>query len=142
MLRSFIPVSLAVSTSKCATSFFVPGSKNLILLITKFTSLVAVDPIVSRNQSDPLLSHRISQNIPEGWVDPEVMKQATSIQSLISGPNAIDALSMEPLDMLQAPKSLQVLFVQTATDKDLFYLLACILLGGAAFLFYFRQRLY
>ena len=111
-------------------------------LVTKFTSLVAVDENISRNPNNPIFSHRIAQNIPEGWVDPEVMKQATSIQSYISNPNTIEALSMEPLDMLQAPPALQVLFVQTATGKDLFYLLACILLSGAAFLFYFRQRLY
>ena len=35
-------------------------------LITKFTSLIAVDPIVSRDQSDPILSHQIPQNIPAG----------------------------------------------------------------------------
>ena len=36
-------------------------------LITKFTSLVAVDSIVSFDQSSPLLSHQIPQNIP-GWL--------------------------------------------------------------------------
>ena len=110
-------------------------------LVTKFTSLVAVDENISRNPNDPIYSHRIPQNIPEGWVDPEVMKQATSVQNYIYNSNTIDALSMEPIELEKFP-ALQVQFVQTATDKELFYLLACILLSGAAFLFYFRQRLY
>lgn len=110
-------------------------------LVTKFTSLVAVDENISRNPDEPIFSHQIAHNIPEGWVDPEVMKQATNIQNLTSGPNAIEALSMEPIELEKFP-ALQVQFVQTATGKELFYLLACILLSGAAFLFYFRQRLY
>jgi Ca-activated chloride channel family protein len=110
-------------------------------LVTKFTSLVAVDENISRNPNEPIFSHQIAQNIPEGWVDPEVMKQATSVQNYISNSNTIDAWSMKPIELEKFPAT-QVQFVQTATGKELFYLLACILLSGAAFLFYFRQRLY
>ena len=110
-------------------------------LVTKFTSLVAVDENISRNPDEPIFSHQIAHNIPEGWVDPEVMKQATSVQNYISNSNTIDAWLMEPIELKKFP-ALQVQFVQTATGKELFYLLVCILLSGAAFLFYFRQRLY
>ena len=48
---------------------------------------------------------------------------------------------MEPIELEKLP-ALQIHFVQTANGKELLYLLACILLSGAAFLFYFRQRLY
>ena len=110
-------------------------------LVTKFTSLVAVDENISRSSNEPIFSHQIAQNIPEGWVDPEVMKQATSIQNLITGPYTFDAWGMQPIELEKLP-ALQIKYVQTATNKELFYLLACILLSGAAFLFYFRQRLY
>ena len=60
-------------------------------LITKFTSLVAVDPIVSRDQSSPLLSHQISHNIQDGWEDPEVHNDPQYIrnQALKMGTNII-----------------------------------------------------
>ena len=49
-------------------------------LITKFTSLVAVDHLISRSQSDSLLSHQIAHNIPDGWEDPKILKQTKKMQ--------------------------------------------------------------
>jgi hypothetical protein len=48
---------------------------------------------------------------------------------------------MEKIELEELP-SLQVHFSQTATHKELFYLLAIILLGSATFLFFNRQRFY
>ena len=41
-------------------------------LVTKFTSLVAVDDQISRKQEDLLTTHQIPQNIPDGWVEPNI----------------------------------------------------------------------
>ena len=46
-------------------------------LVTKFTSLVAVDENISRNSDETIYSHQISQNIPEGWIDPNVIKKCS-----------------------------------------------------------------
>ena len=108
-------------------------------LVTKFTSLVAVDENISRNSDEPIYSHQIAQNIPDGWIDPNVIKQAGTIQYLMTEPYFFDA--MEKIELEELP-SLQVHFVQTATHKELFYLLAIILLGSATFLFFIRQRFY
>ena len=85
------------------------------------------------------ISHQIGQNIPEGWIDPNVIKQAGSIQNLMTEPYFFDAMEKIELEKLPA---LKVHFVQTATNKELFYLLATILLGSATFLFFIRQRLF
>ena len=109
-------------------------------LVTKFTSLIAVDPIVSRDESDPLYSHQIAQNIPDGWVDPEILKQTKIMQQhykmLNQGP--IDALYKVNLN---TTKAIKVNFVQTATNKDLFLLLAILLLLGSFYLFKVQRRL-
>ena len=111
-------------------------------LVTKFTSLVAVDENISRDPNEPIFSQQIAHNIPEGWVDPEIMKQVNTIQNLLTEPSyTVSNLKMEPIELEKLP-SLQIHFSQTANGKELLYLLACILLSGAAFLFYFRQRLY
>ena len=110
-------------------------------LVTKFTSLVAVDENISRNSDEPIYSHQIAQNIPDGWIDPNVIKQAGSIQNLMTEPYFFDANAMEKIELEKLP-ALKVHFVQTATNKELFYLLAIILLGSATFLFFIRQRFF
>ena len=45
--------------------------------------------------------------------------------------------AMEKIELEKLP-ALKVHFVQTATNKELFYLLAIILLGSATFLFFIR----
>ena len=85
-------------------------------------------------------AHQIAQNIPDGWIDPNVIKQAGSIQNLMTEPYFFDA--MEKIELEELTSSLQVHFSQTATHKELFYLLAIILLGSATFLFFIRQRLF
>ena len=109
-------------------------------LITKFTSLIAVDPIASRDQSSPLLSHQIAQNIPDGWVDPEIVKQTKIMQQHYK------MLNQEPIEALykvnlNTMASLKVHFVQTATNKNLFFLLAILLLLGSFYLFKIQRRL-
>jgi len=107
-------------------------------LVTEFTSLIAVDENISRNPNEPIFSHQIAQNIPEGWVDPEVLQQSKmmlkeNLQTPLQALYKVDLNSMPVL---------QVHWVQTATNKDLFFLLACFLLGSSAFLFFFRKRFY
>ena len=107
-------------------------------LVTQYTSLVAVDENISRIPSQPILSHQIAQNVPEGWVDPEIVKQSKMLrQKNLQTP--LQALYKVDLNTMPA---LQVHFVQTATKKDLFYLLASLMLGSSALIFFFRRRLY
>ena len=109
-------------------------------LITEFTSLVAVDPIVSRDQSSPLLSHQIAHNIPDGWEDPEIVKKINMMQQhyrqLNQGPMEV----LYKLD-LHTAKALNVNFVPTATNKNLFLLLAILLFLGSFFLFKIQRRI-
>ena len=109
-------------------------------LITKFTSLVAVDPIVSRDQSNPLLSHQISHNIPDGWEDPKILKQTKILQQHFK------QLNQEPIEALykvslNTTPALKVHFVQTATNKNLFLLLAILLFLGSFYFFKVQRRL-
>ena len=109
-------------------------------LITEFTSLVAVDPFVSRDQSSPLLSRQIAHNIPDGWEHPETVKKIKMMQQhykqLNQGP--MEALYMLDVD---TAKALNVNFVKTATNKNLFLLLAILLFLGSFFLFKIERRI-
>ncbi len=105
-------------------------------LVTQYTSLVAVDNNISRVPSQPILSHQIAQNIPDGWVDPEIVKQSKMLQQE-NLQTPLQALYKVDLNSMPA---LQVHFVQTATKKDLFYLLASLLFGSSALLFFIRRR--
>ena len=109
-------------------------------LITKFTSLVAVDQVTSYDKSSPLLSHQIPQNIPDGWEDPEILKQTKKMQQHLK------QLNQEPIETLykvslNTEKALKVNFVQTSTNKNLFLLLAIFLLLGSFYLFKIQRRM-
>jgi len=109
-------------------------------LITEFTSLVAVDPYVSRDQSSPLLSQQIAHNIPDGWEHPETVRKIKMMQQhykqLNQGP-------MEALYKLNedTAKALNIHFVKTATNKNLFLLIAILLFLGSFFLFRIERRI-
>ncbi len=107
-------------------------------LVTKFTSLVAVDEEITRQQSEKLNSFQIPQNIPEGWVEPN--SKISSLLDLNSSFNIKsdqDLLNMDQLyevDLNNVP-SLQIHFVQTDTNKNLYYLLAISFFAIFYFLF-------
>ena len=113
-------------------------------LVTDFTSLVAVDDQVSRENNQPLISHKIAQNIPDGWIDPQISKlvklnsfsEKTEIKKMIS----IDAL--HKVDLSTLPTSFTVNFVQTATNKYFYFLLSVMLFVVSLTLFNFRRRFY
>ena len=109
-------------------------------LITKFTSLVAVDPIVSRDQSSPLLSHQIAHNIPDGWEDPEILKQTKMMQQHFKQFNQGPIEALYKVNLNTTPV-LKVHFVQTATNKDAFLLLAILLFLGSFYLFKIHRRI-
>ena len=109
-------------------------------LITEFTSLVAVDPIVSRDQSSPLLSHQIAHNIPDGWEDPEIVKKIKMMQQHYKQLNQGPMEALYKLN-LHTAKALNVNFVPTATNKNLFLLLAILLFLGSFFLFKIQRRI-
>ena len=113
-------------------------------LVTKFTSLVAVDDQISRKQDDLLTTHQIPQNIPEGWVEPNIpiLKDSSSNSELQS--LAIPSLmTMDQLQEVDLNSQLyQIHFVQTATDKDLYYFLAGFFVFTSIFLFISRRKFY
>ena len=109
-------------------------------LITAFTSLVAVDPIVSRDQSSLLLSHQIAQNIPDGWEHPEIVKTINMMQQHYKQLNQGPMEALYKLD-LNTAKALNINFVETATNKNLFLLLAILLFLGSFFLFKIQRRI-
>jgi len=109
-------------------------------LITKFTSLVAVDPLISRSQSDPLLSHQIAHNIPDGWEDPEILKQTKKMQQHFKQLNQGPIEALYKVDLNTTPV-LKVHFVQTATNKNVFLLLMIVFFLGSFFLFRVQRRI-
>ena len=109
-------------------------------LITKFTSLVAVDPLISRSQSDPLLSHQIAHNIPDGWEDPEILKQTKKMQQHFKQLNQGPIEALYKVDLNTTPV-LKVHFVQTATNKNVFLLLMIVFFLGSFYLFTLQRRI-
>ena len=113
-------------------------------LVTEFTSLVAVDSQVSRENNQPLISHNIAQHMPDGWVDPQITKlldftgfsNEEGLQSLV----AIETL--HKVDIQTLPNSLKVNFSQTATNKYLYFFLSIILFAASLTLFHLRRRFY
>ena len=111
-------------------------------LVTEFTSLVAVDDQVSRENNQPLISHKIAQNRPDGWVDPDVAKM-TKLMGLSNGgiDNLMPIQSLQQVDLNTSP-ILRANFVQTATNKYFYFILAGILFVFSLTLFRFRRRFY
>ena len=113
-------------------------------LVTKFTSLVAVDDQISRKQEDLLTTHQIPQNIPDGWVEPNIPNLKDS--SANSGLENLAIPSLMTMDDLEEIDSnsqfFQLNFVQTATDKQLYYLVGTLLFLLSFFLFISRRKFY
>ena len=129
-------------------------------LVTEFTSLVAVDHMISRNANDPLKTHQIAQNLVEGWEEPGSIQNLSFLEDLID-PNSISSPSIQ--NLLQMPAQalqlaspeevlnkidlntnsvLQIQFVQTSTNKYFYFILAGILFVFSLTLFRFRRRFY
>ena len=112
------------------------GLKNKI--VTKFTSLVAVDENISRNSDIPILSHQIAHNIPEGWEDPKLTKLANSFVDLFQ----VSDQKLISSDEISGMQYLNINFVQTDTNKNLFYAISLIFSFFAIYIFYNRQKFY
>ena len=113
-------------------------------LVTEFTSLVAVENQVSRENNQPLTSHKIAQNIPDGWIDPQISElvELNSYYAEERIPNMKVIESLKKVELATLHESLSVHFVQTATKKYFYYFLSIMLLVISLTLFKFRQRLY
>ena len=111
-------------------------------LVTKFTSLVAVDEEITRQQDEKLNSHQIAHNIPDGWVEPNTeISNLLKYHTVSNNGNLLDLNQLQEVDLNSLP-SLQIHFVQTATLKNLYYVLAIMLLGSFVFLFIYRRQLH
>ena len=113
-------------------------------LVTEFTSLVAVDDKESRENNQPLISHKIAQNTPDGWIDPQISElvklNSFSKKGEIKKMIAID--SLQKVDLATLPASFTVNFVQTATNKYFYFFLSIMLFVASLTLFKFRRRFY
>ena len=111
-------------------------------LVTEFTSLVAVDDQVSRENNRSLTSYKIPQNIPDGWIDPQIAKLVDLNSNSRSQKlkNLIQIDSLEKVDLNTLPTSLRVNFVQTATNKYLYFYLSMLLLIFSLILFKYSRR--
>jgi Ca-activated chloride channel family protein len=111
-------------------------------LVSEFTSLVAVDYQVSRESGQPLKSHQIAQNRPDGWVDPDIVKMTKLMDLSNEGiQNLMSIQSLQKVDLNSSPL-LKAYFPQTATKKYFYFILAGILFVFSLTLFSFRRRLY
>ena len=85
-------------------------------------------------------ANQLDEKIPDGWEDPEIVKQTKIMQQhfkqLNQGP--IEVLHKVNLRMA---KALKVNFVQTATNRDLFFVLSILLLLGSFYLFKIQRRI-
>jgi len=87
-----------------------------------------------------LLSHQIAQNIPDGWEDPEIVKQTKMMQQHFKQLNQGPMEALYKVN-LHTAKALNVNFVQTATNKNLFLLLAILFFLGSFYLFKIQRRM-
>ena len=95
-------------------------------LVTKFTSLIAVEEKISRKEEDLLITHQIQQNLPEGWMETELQKNLINMDEL----QEIDSNS----------QFFHINFVQTATNKKLYYLSGVLFFFLSFFLFLSRRN--
>ncbi len=114
-------------------------------LVTEFTSLVAVDEEISRNNDEIIKTHKIEQNIPDGWIDPDIVIEDLSLNKIyqhnfiIPIYDSIDQLNEINLNNLH---ELKIHFVQTATNKYIYIILSCILYFLFICVFINNRKLY
>ena len=113
-------------------------------LVTKFTSLVAVDDQISRELDELLTTHQIPQNLPDGWVEPNIPNLKDTNSN--SGAEDLVIPSLMTMDDLKEIDSnsqfFQLNFVQTATDKQLYYLVGTLFFLLSFLLFISRRKFY
>ena len=101
-------------------------------LVTNFTSLVAVDDQISRSSNETLNSFQLPHNLPEGWIDPNTLI-----------PNKYSQKQMYLNDLhevnLDEIPDLKIHFVQTDTNKKLYFILAFMLFVSSFFLFHSKR---
>ena len=113
-------------------------------LVTEFTSLVAVDDKESRENNQPLISHKIAQNTPDGWIDPQISElvKLNSFSKKGEIKKMIAIHSLQKVDLATLPASFTINFVQTATNKYFYFFLSIMLFVASLTLFKFRRRFY
>tara|TARA_B100000989_G_scaffold295825_1_gene277666 strand:- start:200 stop:1312 length:1113 start_codon:yes stop_codon:yes gene_type:complete len=103
-------------------------------LVTKFTSLVAIDDVISRSDNQTINSFQLPHNLPEGWVDPNLLI-SNQKEDLNMFMNELYEVNLDTMP------SLKVHFVQTDTNKNFYLVLALLLLLTVIFLFKLRKQL-
>ena len=78
--------------------------------------------------------------MPYGWEDPEIAKKTKMMQQHYKQLNQGPMEALYKLD-LNTAKALNINFVPTATNKNLFLLLAILLFLGSFFLFKIQRRI-
>ena len=113
-------------------------------IVTEFTSLVAVDEEISRENNEILKTHQIAQNISDGWIDPNLIKDLSTNyknqQNLLSQ-NYDNIEQLYEINLNNIPE-LKIHFVQTATNKNTYLIIACILIFFSFILFITHRKSY
>ena len=101
-------------------------------LVTNFTSLVAVDDQITRSSNETLNSFQLPQNLPEGWIDPNLLIPSKYSQKQMY----LNDLNEVNLDEIP---DLKIHFVQTDTNKKLYFIIAFMLFVSSFFLFHSKR---
>ena len=101
-------------------------------LVTNFTSLVAVDDQIIRSSDETLNSFQLPQNLPEGWIDPNVLIPSKYSQKQMY----LNDLHEVNLDEIP---DLKIHFVQTDTNKKLYFIIAFMLFVSSFFFFILKE---
>ena len=102
-------------------------------LVTKYTSLVAIDPEPVRPQDDALHSGEIPRLLPAGWDYAKVFGEEAKEMRLQSLPAPLMKFASAPSSSVSLP--------QTATPAELHFLLAVALISSGLFIMLLTQRL-
>ncbi len=111
-------------------------------LVSRLTSLVAVDITPSRPTGDALSSHEMPTNLPQGWNFEKVFGEDPSNPAIKASINPLLMLKLAMSDKAPSANDGQgVALPQTDAGTDLMLFLGCLLLlSGSAMLLMLRVR--
>ncbi len=108
-------------------------------LVTRLTSLVAVDKTPSRDHSEPLIRSDVPLNLPAGWDFDKVFGEQTIRKADIDTPN-IGQIALSKTPAVAQDVQEQLPLPQTATDAELRMFGGLLILLISAGLFSFNRK--
>lgn len=108
-------------------------------LVTRLTSLVAVDKTPSRDHSEPLTRSDVPLNLPASWDFDKVFGEQTIRKADIDTPN-IEQITLSKTPTMAHDVQEQLALPQTATDAKLRMLGGFLIVLASAGLFFFNRK--